>query len=647
MFYLSKGILIIFCIRLYCNFASDVIPKSGFIQGFTGEEIISFKVLSEHYGTHACTSLRFENSIFKGKDSVFNLVLKDEVYINDRNVWFNGADYLSFLLPSPENGSPYGTWIVGPKPGEDSGIAYAKPAFETLVPESILHDFEIEWFFLENQKWTAIKGSRLQCFKDQYLSRFYSATYIKSSTREEINTFLIIPGNEYIASTQILHIGTADYISSVKASYFDSLKAQWVSLEEIPLVISFGVPIWLTTYNITKGSHSISQDELSSKSQPYSCIAILVNSEFLDDCWRLMFRCLETDEEYFPKLGNEGIYSSEFSLEIKPLTSAEIEIDYMKTMETISQVNQGDYLWLWYVKDDFSNNVRLSNENLLIKCVGQSNSAKVFQYYFNDRKNQMERSILSQESDLLILKSSSLNTTLVWKGLLSGIDIHVLSLVTMGSDLTRWISNYIYKHEGTFGGISSCFLYHAALALPAPLVYTTEVVCVLLGAKPVAMVQFTSKTDQQLKFPLVQELTTSIMIRKETDPDFPIDYRIHKYFSDETVIIFRKSRNYLANSLRPLHQAQALHIVPYPGSDALLNVQEWKEQIYNSWWNGFVLGYPEHFIDTYCISFHNDLTNDEKLEQMQMANRDVKAYFAANKFERVTIKLGLDQALNF
>jgi len=41
-------------------------------------------------------------------------------------------------------------------------------------------------------------------------------------------------------------------------------------------------------------------------------------------------------------------------------------------------------------------------------------------------------------------------------------------------------------------------------------------------------------------------------------------------------------------------------------------LRDHKLQIYYAWWNGYILGYPEHFIDSYCLSFHNDLPEPDR-----------------------------------
>jgi hypothetical protein len=66
-----------------------------------------------------------------------------------------------------------------------------------------------------------------------------------------------------------------------------------------------------------------------------------------------------------------------------------------------------------------------------------------------------------------------------------------------------------------------------------------------------------------------------------------------------------------------------------------------KYQIYYAWWNGYLLGYPERFVDSYCMSFHNDLTSLEKAEQSQQAKRDVKLFLQSINRTSYEIKLGL------
>lgn len=109
-----------------------------------------------------------------------------------------------------------------------------------------------------------------------------------------------------------------------------------------------------------------------------------------------------------------------------------------------------------------------------------------------------------------------------------------------------------------------------------------------------------------------------------------IEYETFIYGKDESLVIYRSSSKYLAHSLLPFRQAQALHPAPYPDEVGRPNELEsdWKKQIYYAWWNGYILGYPDHFIDSYCESFHNGLGLDDKLKEVAKAKRVTSLYFS-------------------
>ena len=92
------------------------------------------------------------------------------------------------------------------------------------------------------------------------------------------------------------------------------------------------------------------------------------------------------------------------------------------------------------------------------------------------------------------------------------------------------------------------------------------------------------------------------------------------------------------DSLLPHHEAQALHPVPYPDESRLLLDE--REQIYNSAWNGFVLGYPGFFVESYCESFHNSLPLEEKRKQLTLAEHHFQQRMQQGKYPTPLIKLG-------
>ena len=67
--------------------------------------------------------------------------------------------------------------------------------------------------------------------------------------------------------------------------------------------------------------------------------------------------------------------------------------------------------------------------------------------------------------------------------------IEANSIVFIGSDLIGFIRKYLVYKENPAIGLSSCFLYHAAVSLPQALVYAAEILCVLTGQKAVTMVR--------------------------------------------------------------------------------------------------------------------------------------------------------------
>ena len=64
-----------------------------------------------------------------------------------------------------------------------------------------------------------------------------------------------------------------------------------------------------------------------------------------------------------------------------------------------------------------------------------------------------------------------------------------------------------------------------------------------------------------------------------------------------------------------------------------------------------MLGYPRSFIESYCRTFHNGLTIEEKDEQVRFAHRDVVQHFDNLKMnnplhQSIKIKTGLDQPID-
>lgn len=169
-------------------------------------------------------------------------------------------------------------------------------------------------------------------------------------------------------------------------------------------------------------------------------------------------------------------------------------------------------------------------------------------------------------------------------------------------------------------------------------------ICTFTNFRSVSQIQYTTSSDHQWKFPLVQELVRAIIAAKvQLGGALDLSYETFRYRSDETLIVYRTGRKYLVDNLLPHHQAQALHPVPYPEESRLQ--EDEREQIYNSAWNGFVLGYPGFFVESYCETFHNGLSVEEKRKQLALAEHHFQQKMLQGKHPTPTIKLGADEPI--
>ena len=159
--------------------------------------------------------------------------------------------------------------------------------------------------------------------------------------------------------------------------------------------------------------------------------------------------------------------------------------------------------------------------------------------------------------------------------------------------------------------------------LPKSLVYAAELVCVFMGAKQISMVQYDSPNELQWKFPLVHDIIKRLAIALQQRPQLDLHLSITKYRENRSLILSRRTNAQLVELLRPLGQAQALHIVPFPDEPNF----DYKQQIFNSYWNGLILGYPVPFIQSYCLSLTNELSDDDIESEGNRAQQAATDYF--------------------
>jgi hypothetical protein len=124
---------------------------------------------------------------------------------------------------------------------------------------------------------------------------------------------------------------------------------------------------------------------------------------------------------------------------------------------------------------------------------------------------------------------------------------------------------------------------------------------------------------------------------------FDVEVDKYKYRKDESLVFYRTNRTYVAESLIPYKESQALHPLPYP--DSKNPKPDWEKQIYNAWWNGYMLGYPVRFVDSYCLTFHNGLPKEEKQIQIDLAKKNAFKYMKDINKPVAIIRTGLEPSI--
>lgn len=185
-------------------------------------------------------------------------------------------------------------------------------------------------------------------------------------------------------------------------------------------------------------------------------------------------------------------------------------------------------------------------------------------------------------------------------------------------------------------GLSSCFHYHAGVGLPRPLVYAAELVCLLIGAKGVVMLQYDTPSEHQWKFPAVHDLVGRFEIARALHPELDLHSKVNVYRTERSLLFYRAGAATHAAMLRPEGKAQALHVTPYVDAQSRREeggVDDQRlmlDQVFNSWWNGHALGYPSFLVQSYCRDLGKDVATDVKEAEMNRAERLFNAHFEAS-----------------
>ena len=517
--------------------------KHPILSGFVIISGIMMRIKRRLNLSSACTSIKFigvpkntTSPLVRGE--TFKLVLH-RLY-NGRYAYTNGADYISYS-PTSDDSSPYGTWLLGNSPGVDNGYAYLKPTHETLVPLEISG---AKWHWLERGSWEVTPATKLICEDSVY------SDFSETPKKEQTSNFFYHV--EYYVGDS-LHTGFYSPSSlTLTKSEIDAMTSA-VEPTESKMVMSLLKPaLWsdvmVDKISIGSGSNykiicSIGGPTRITDSLGRTTLAILVQQELSGPTngWSLTFRRIQgsdSDEEEsgwnsqveiiltIAKDGPLGGYT------ITPLSDIE-ELEFKSGMHTtIENTMVGDYLWIHYspyvrsLSSSSSVNVGLDGSEIversfkgelptkrgdveedfdvLLECVGRTNDKILFTYYLSDRRDAMKQSILSKDihyftyslsdcysnsndnSDIGDNDDPTRNPVLIDH---KNSKIEANSIVFIGSDLIGFIRKYLVYKENPAIGLSSCFLYHAAVSLPQALVYAAEILCVLTGQKAVTMVR--------------------------------------------------------------------------------------------------------------------------------------------------------------
>ena len=168
-------------------------------------------------------------------------------------------------------------------------------------------------------------------------------------------------------------------------------------------------------------------------------------------------------------------------------------------LDGVADISIGDYVWIWIndgrrYRDIFTkciDIIQVTHEYSAFLSI--INKKYIFSYSVTDRRDIMERSILDMELNRFVI---DIDVTPRSKGILdtSRLESYFTSMrdnysTTPVSLLSMHNFNNIGTQEKRYGShLSSCYFYHGGVPIPQQLIYAAELVCVLVGAKPISMV---------------------------------------------------------------------------------------------------------------------------------------------------------------
>tara|TARA_A100001015_G_C15014892_1_gene724995 strand:+ start:322 stop:2313 length:1992 start_codon:yes stop_codon:yes gene_type:complete len=611
-----------------------------------GEDLAIILHVKERIGLPSdCARLEFENVSKHTENTLFSTsftMYSQEVHVDtfggatnvNGNVptYTNGREFLSYIT---KGSAPQGTWIVGDQPGKDRGFIFTDVHHASRAPAGLLN-----WKWLRRDQWEADESVRVTCTSAPRSSHFYVVEVLANSLGD------LAIGQE-ASGVLLAHLFFDE--TSGPAWTLDLGAGGEVPLESVSVLAEIGETLQLIpALSVSKGRGLLLKIEALLSQDPPG--------------WELLLHKLDEEggeDRVIVSQGTPFLTGGETKITVRRRLPWETEAGF--TVGSILQASSGDYLWVWYrgpeLRGTHDATVRFASSvhETLLLCV----TPGAFRFFPTDREAAMRREELEEDTDLVTISSDGKHLHLPHRTDHSRVRVSPTGVKSLGKadDLVRYLERHLKAVDvaapsgdsTVFSRPPACFFYHSSVSIPVALVYAAEIVCLLTGAKPVVMTQYDTPSEKQWKAPLVRPLLRGLTALIGKNESCGLGMAVFRFGRDTSLVLFRENRRYLADALLPARQTQALHPVPYPdeAGDKERLQRDHHDQVYNSAWNGLVLGYPPRFVDMYCADFHNPLSVREKIDIARKARADLESTFAEQShLPLVEIGAGLDAPLD-
>jgi hypothetical protein len=391
--------------------------------------------------------------------------------------------------------------------------------------------------------------------KDGQWNEFYFEISMFEEGKDDVHSMILLPN--FIPNPLNSHDSVNNKFEAIAFKTDDP--RQLVHLSNFQIICSMGTPIHLTNRNgKSTVARLINQELGGNKSWRLTFRRIYSNSDtdtrsqtsasaqFSDDPqWGL-------DPEIDITVHANGAISEEWTF--RPLHASECVTSDTRALHDLKSTRPGDFIWAWASPSAIwarQGNAKWRRgdaeevEEALWQCLSHSMNTWTFRLFPADRRAQMEQSALQRDAELIFValmppsagqedaEDCQVKTEVmdsqgnilnekdeednnnrkryaedslggqVRVTLENGIrEVHFVGLrdlVHLGRNILPLIRTYVMRKETALGpDLSACYLYHAGVSLPAPLVYAAEIICVLIGAKPVTMVSLQHCVDAKI-----------------------------------------------------------------------------------------------------------------------------------------------------